>query len=339
MMRLHAESHRSDQSGTQGDRGPTSLPALLDGWVAAGIITPEQAALIRERDEELSPAGPAHGPVPTLPRATEALGYLGGVVVVVGAVFIGDRYWEDWSLVVRLAVLGGVAAALLGAGIAVPERLGAAGRRLRSVLWLATLAAWAGFLAVLGDQALDLTAARTVDLTAAGTAAAAAGLWWAHRSFVQQAATMVALMATAAALVADLAEPDELPGVGVWLVAAGWLVLALTGRLGPTRAARAASAAAMVVGSLMTLPTDAGFLLAIATVAAVVALAIRTGDLVVLGVGALGTLGVLPAAIAEWFPDSDAVPFVVLGTGLLLVGVSVWTARRGRLVPHRPPRP
>ncbi len=337
-MRLHAESHRSDHPGTPGVPGAASLPALLDDWVTAGIITPEQAALIRERNQALVPSGPAPGPVPTLPRATEALGYLGGVVVVVGAVFIGDRYWADWSLVARLAVLGGVAAALLGAGFAVPERLGAPGHRLRSVLWLATLAAWAGFLAVLGNQALDLTAARTADLTAAGTAVAAACLWWVHRSFVQQAATMVALMATAAALVADLADPDQLPGLGVWLVAAGWLVLALTGRLEPTRAARAASAAAMVVGALMTLPTDAGFLLAIATVAAVVALAIRTGDLLVLGVGALGTLGVLPAAIAEWFPDSDAVPFVVLATGLLLVGVSVWTARRSRVAPHRPAR-
>lgn len=311
------------------------LPAMLDDWVSAGIITPEQAALIRERDPSL--AAPATPPA-ALPRATEALGYLGGVVIVVGAFFLGDRYWEDWSLVVRLGVLGGVAGALLGAGIAVPERLGAPGRRLRSVLWLAGVAAFAGFLAVLGSDALDLTAARTADLTAAGATVAAAGLWWANRSFVQQVATMVALMATAAALVADLTEVDALPGVGVWLVAAGWLGLALTGRLGPLRAARAASSAAMIVGAMMTLPTDAGFLLAIATVAAVVGLAVRTGDLVVLGIGALGTLGVLPAALAEWFPDSDAVPFVVLATGLLLVGVSVWTARRGRLVPHRPPR-
>jgi hypothetical protein len=316
-----------------------TLPALLDDWVAAGIITADQAARIREREQVLAPSGHDHRPAPAAPRAAEALGYLGGVVVVVGALFIGDRYWADWSLVTRLAVLGGVAVALLGAGIALPGRLGAPGHRLRSVLWLAALAAFTGFLVVLGDQALDLTTARTAVLASAGSAVAAACLWWAHRGFVQQAATMVALMATAGALLADLADsPDHLPGVGVWLVAGVWLALGLTRRLGPDRPVLAASSAAMIVGSLMTLPTDAGFVLAIATVASVVVLAVGTGDLVLLGIGALGTLVVLPAAIAEWFPDSDAVPFVVLGTGLLLVGVAVWTARRSRLGAHqRPP--
>jgi hypothetical protein len=326
------------RSSAEGVRTTATLPALLDAWVAAEIITADQAARIRERDEVLAPSEPDQRPAPATPRAAEALGYVGGVVVVVGALFIGDRYWADWSLVARLAVLGGVAVALCVGGIALPERLGAPGRRLRSVLWLAALLAFAGFLAVLGDQALDLTTARTAELASAGSAVAAACLWWAHRGFLQQAATMAALMATAAALLADLADSaDHVPGLGVWLVAGAWLGLGLTHRLGPTRAVLPASSAAMIVGSLMTLPTDAGFVLAIATVAAVVALAVGTGDLVVLGIGAVGTLGVLPAAIAEWFPDSDAVPFVVLGTGLLLVGVAVWTARRNRLGAHQSP--
>jgi hypothetical protein len=88
----------------------------------------------------------------------------------------------------------------------------------------------------------------------------------------------------------------------------------------------------------MTLPTNAGFALAIGTVAFVVAVAVLQSDLLLLGVGAIGTLMVLPAAATEWFPDSDAVPFVLLAMGLLLVLTAVWTARRHRDRPREPGR-
>jgi hypothetical protein len=94
----------------------------------------------------------------------------------------------------------------------------------------------------------------------------------------------------------------------------------------------------MVVSASMTLPTNAGFVLAIGTVAFIVAMAVLQSDLLLLGVGAIGTLMVLPAAATEWFPDSDAVPFVLFAMGLLLVLTAVWTTRRHRDRPRVPGR-
>jgi len=306
------------------------LSALLEIWVADGVITPEQGARIAARGDIAVLLG--HEPRRRASRslATEALGYLGGVVVVVSTILIANLYWDDLSLGSRLALMAVAAAGLFAGGLAVPRRLDEIGDRLRSVLWLASTISIAGFLAILGADALDLSGADTAVLTTTGTATAAAALWWAHHHFVQQIATMVALMVTAAAAIADFVEPDYLPGVGAWLVGIAWLALGLRGTLTPRRPVLALSAAAAIVGAMATVPTDWGFVLALATVAGVVALAVQRADLLLLSIGAVGTLVLLPAAVNEWFPGSAAVPFVLLGVGLLLVAVALWTARRHR---------
>lgn len=323
MSHALATSHRAPPEGVP-------LSALLEIWVADGIISAEQRARIAARGdiEVLVDRVPRQRATRSL--ATEALGYLGGVVVVVSTILIANLYWQDLSLGSRLAVVGVAAAGLFGGGLAVPRRLGEIGDRLRSVLWLASTVSVAGFLAILGAGAFDLTGPDTAVLTSTGTAVAAAGLWWAHRHLLQQIATMVALMAAAAAVIADYVEPDSLPGVGAWLVGLAWLALGLRGSLTPRHQVVVLSAAAAIVGSLITLPTDWGFVLALVTIASVVALAVQRADLLLLAVGALGTLVVLPAAANEWFPGSVAVPFVLLGVGLLLVSIALWTARRHR---------
>jgi hypothetical protein len=173
--------------------------------------------------------------------------------------------------------------------------------RLRSVLWLAATGAFAGFLALLTADILDLDEADAAALASAGTAAGASVLWWLHRHLPQQMATMVALMVTAGSLVNDVAPGhDSLPGLGAWTVAATWLLLGWGGLLRPRLVVLPLGAAAMVVSASMTLPTNAGFVLAIGTVAFVVALAVLQSDLLLLAVGAMGTLMVLPAAATEW---------------------------------------
>jgi hypothetical protein len=100
----------------------------------------------------------------------------------------------------------------------------------------------------------------------------------------------------------------------------------------------AMSAIAAVLSASMTLPSDAGFVLAIGTVTVLLAVSVLLSDLVLLAVGTLGTLLVLPAAVIEWFPASDAAPFVLLALGLLLVAVAVWTSRRHRETSAYPSR-
>ena len=320
---------------------PVPLTSLVEKWVADGVVSPEQARRMASYGDLAVTLG-----VPPDQRrsrastvAMEALGYVGGVVVLVSSILIVNLYWSDLSDGVRAAVVGVVSAILVGAGLAISPRLGDIGVRLRSVLWLAATGAFAGFLTLLTADVIDLDGADAAALTSAGTAAGASALWWLHRHLPQQMATMVALMVTAGTVVHDVAAGhDSLPGLGVWAVATTWLLLAWGGVLRPRLVVLSLGAAAMVVGSTLTLPADAGFVLAIGTVAFIVAMAVLLSDLLLLGVGAAGTLMVLPAAVTEWFPDSDAVPFVLLAMGLLLVLTAVWTARRHRDRPREPVR-
>lgn len=307
------------------------LSRLLDLWLDDELITASQAVRIRARQDadvvELASGPPS---ATRVPLSAEALGYLGGVVVVVGALLVANLYWDDLASAIRLSVVSGAAILLLLGGWAVPRRPGNVGVRVRAVLWLAATIAFAGFLGLLGAEAFGWSGSDVAVLTTSGTAVAAAMLWSMHRHLVQQLATLVALMATAAALVADLVTPDHLPGAGAWLVAAVWLGLASLGFLVPRQPMMDVAAAGLLVGSVSTLPTDGGFALALATVAALVVLAVLTTDLIMLGIGALGMLMVLPAAVAHWFPGSAGAPVAVLITGAALVAVAVLVARRRR---------
>jgi hypothetical protein len=138
---------------------PPSLFDMLEEWVDAGLITNEQSLAIRQHEAEPQERSatlaltPAHETGPSL--VVEALGYLGGVVMLVGAGILVGMYWADLSVVLRLILIGATALALVGAGFAVPDRLGDAAGRLRSVLWAVGVAATAGFLGVFSAEVLD----------------------------------------------------------------------------------------------------------------------------------------------------------------------------------------
>ncbi|MFI5623642.1 DUF2157 domain-containing protein [Nocardioides sp. NPDC051685] len=316
-------------------RRPVPLTTLLETWVADQLITPEQADRIRLRGDVLAqPPAVQELPHERSSLVTEALGYLGGVIIVVASILIASLYWDQVGTTARLVIVGGVAAVLLAAGFAIPQRIGDVGLRLRSVLWLASTGAFAGFLGLLGGDALDLAGEHVFLMVSAGVAAYATGLWVVGRTPVQQLAMMVGLMLTAAALTNELEVNDALPGFAVWGVALIWLLLGWGGVLEPRRLAMAFGAAGMFAGALTTIPTHAGIVLALATSVAVVATAVVFRDLLMLAVGALGTLMVLPSSVIELFPGELAAPIVMLVVGALLVGAGLFIARRRHTEPQ-----
>jgi hypothetical protein len=306
---------------------PVATPLFaLDAWVTEGIITADQAALIRARESAIPT--PVTASRPTL--ALEAAGYLGGVLVLVATMLLGFEFWDALSRAARLGLVGGAAVALFTGGAVVPARAGDVGIRLRSVLWLATTGVVAGFLALLAGEVLDLPADRSAVLTSSGAAAVALLLWIARPSPAQLVAAMVGPMVAAALAIADFSPSDALPGLGAWLVAAVWAVLAWGSLLPRRRLGLDLAAAGMIVAAMTTIPNDAGVLLALLTTAAVVAAAVMFRDVVLLVIGAMGTLNVLPAAITTWFPDTIAAPFALLAVGTSLVAMTLWGARRAR---------
>ncbi|RPF22223.1 DUF2157 domain-containing protein [Myceligenerans xiligouense] len=307
------------------------LAARLADWVGADIITHEQADLIAAREGALAARRPS---APTVPGSllSEALGYVGGVVILVAAVLLATEFWTELGTTGRLAVVGGAAMALLAAGMAVPRSAGAQGRRLRAVLWAAATAASAGFTALFTSDVLAVPDDDVGVTTSAVTAAVAMTLWWWRPTNLQHLVALVALAGTVGAVVARFSDVDHLPGAGVWAVGLLWFLFAVGGLLRPRRLALALGAAVAVFGTLMMLPTDSGITLMLATAAAVVTLAVVMTDLALLAVGAVGLLIALPTAVQTWFGGTFAAPVALLCAGLVLVGAALWIARRR----HRP---
>lgn len=315
-------------------------PSLIDHWLAEGVITSAQADRMRADLERAEPpavaAGPTSGRSPGDARhhtslVVEALAYLGGVIVLVAVSLIGAQYWHALDEAGQLAVVGGAATGLLLAGLAVPASRGATALRLRSVLWVLSTVGAAAFFALFAHLVLDLSDPAVGTVAGSGAAALAAVLWWRLRVLPQQATFFVATMVAAATAVAQLTTDEHLPGLAVWGTGVIWFLLGARGKLNPRRPVLALAATATLVGAAMTMPADAGMVLALGTVVAVVVAAVVVRDLLLLAVGAVGALNILPAVVNQWFPGQLAAPLVLLVVGALLVVAAVYTATvRGR---------
>ncbi len=316
--------------------GRPNVPALIDRWLADGVITSDQADRMRTdvgppraRQPDVHPI--ENSGVKTAPQRSslvaEGLAYLGGVIVLVAAGLIGARYWESMPENAQLGVVGGTAVGLLVSGGAVPRSPSGASVRLRSVLWLLSIAGTAVFVALFAHRVLELNGSANVLVTGSATAALAAALWWRLPVLAQQAAFFVATTVTAGAAVAQLTSSPHLPGVAVWGMGVLWFLLGWGGVVKPRQPVLALAAITTLIGAVMTLPADAGMVLALCTVVAVVVVAVVIHDLLLLAVGAVGALNILPAVVNEWFPGDLAAPLVLLAVGALLVTAAVYTAK------------
>ncbi|RZU53380.1 putative membrane protein DUF2157 [Krasilnikovia cinnamomea] len=306
---------------------------LVDGWVSDGVVTAEQAVHLRtdlrgwSRRARSHPAQGRSG-ADRSSMVIEAMGYLGGAVIVVALSLVAGWYWDVLPLAARLALLGGAALATGVAGAIAPR--GDVGRRLRAVLWLAACAGLMAFLAVLAADGFGW-AGEAVGAFAAGlTAAVAIGLWTARPHPLQHGAVVALLAITAGAATGLLPHPGSLPGAAIWAVGVTWALLAWGGLLRPPRLGVIIGTVAAVIGAVAVADQPWGSVLALITVGAAVAAAVLMRDLVLLGIGSAGMLLVLPPIVNRYFPGVLAAALALLVVGLMLVAAAVTTARRRR---------
>lgn len=313
------------------------MEELLERWVAEGLVTADQAAQIEaaEQVRATAPAPPAttRPDVPLAGRrslVSEALGYVGGVLMIAAVVLLVTWYWEDMAVAVRVGLVAAAAVLSLVAGLAVPDRLGAAGRRLRAVLWLISVVAFAGLLGLIGSEVLEWQRDQdVVTLAAAGTVPYAGALWWRQRSVLQQIGLFAAVIMTAVSTVERIDGAENVViGLAVWGIGVAWFVLAWTGPVAPRRTGYVLASLALVFGAQATMPEGWwGHLLTLATVAALITVAVLISDLAVLAIGALGAVRALPQSLAEYLPGNIAVPLGLLVAGAVLVIVAVRITR------------
>lgn len=320
-------------SRTAHRRRPPAPPSdHLEDWVAAGLITPEQARAIRDHEARATGGGarsvaPRTGSPAGTSLVVEALGYLGGIIMLVGAVILVNLYWEDLPTAARLLLPAAAAVALVAAGSAVPDRLGDAARRLRSVLWALAVVATATFFAVFAVDVLDRQDEASLVVVGPCTAALAALLWRLRRTWLQQLALLVPLVLTAAGLAHEIDGLDtDWYGGLTWILAVVWSMLAYAGRLEPRVTGVGFGGLVGTFGAL-TISNDLGIVLALATAGALVVVALHERSLPWLAVGAISVLESAPRTAVQWFPGRLSAAITLIVAGGLLVLAAVWVAR------------
>jgi hypothetical protein len=209
-----------------------------------------------------------------LPIIAEALGYVGGALLIVGIGLAVGRSWADLSTGGRIGVVGAVAVGLLVAGAAVPRRGDPALERLRSALWVLSIAATALLTGIITHDALELEGGPSITFWVASVAAVQSATLW--RGKDRPAVQTVCLIASTAALGALVTEFANIATAGLFVMAAGWSVIAVSAidRLSQPVFSTVLGMIAAFVGAGMTSNewTGVGLLIGVSSAAGLIAL-------------------------------------------------------------------
>ena len=311
------------------------LERSLQAWQEAHLIEPRQVEAIRLFEHAATHAGsPAATATPTrrIPLVAEALGYLGGLLGVIGLVLLLTRYWPDMATPARMALAVVGAVVLTIAGLKVPHRGEMALERLRWFVWLGATACSGLAGGVFVADVIDTTKGTTIVLGGAVLVLLhSLVLWWQHERPVQQATCLVAALVATGTLGATVLEMGA-AGLVLWAVAAMMLasgIMHLT-TFSPITvfvgAAGAAVGAGMTVegnrgAGMLFLVLTAGYLLALAAAARPVEYGPDRVALTV--VGAMAAVQSVPQTIA-WFAGDAAITtgLVVVAMGVLLIAIA-----------------
>lgn len=320
-----------------------SWSTALDRWLGAGLLDAEQAAAIRAYEAAAASAATAPPPPAPTPRRVppiaEALGYLGGLLGIIGLTVFVAGFWRDMEGVTRLAVSAVVTVVLVAIGFAVRAGNDESLQRLRGFVWLVGSAAAGVLGGVVANDVVDATGERSIAIGAAlGVFAAGTALWaWRDRP-AQALSSAGALVVATATVTWELSDG----------VVAGFVVMALSTALivvGARRLVPAAwvvtivGGAGLLAGSVM--PTsewdERGTLLGVAAILALVALAEapRTGLLarewttfLVIAVPALISMG---GPAVAYYGDRAG---IATGVVVWLVGLAAVAAGANGLARH-----
>jgi hypothetical protein len=343
----HMDKMAQDEPG--GRALPTELWTAIDHWAKAGLISEEQAVALRA--DVASPREIVGRPPMPISvgehhqRRTslliEALGYLGGVIILAAFLLVISQFWGDFNATARLITIAASFLLLVSAGFAVPQRLGGPGRRLRSVLWFCSMIAWAGLMGFIGNEYLSMD--EDLGLFVAGISIpVAALLWYLHREPLQHVAFLASITVaagTASVMIIDTTNstsPVSLPGIAMWGVGVAWFFLAWGGIVRPHSLGLALGSILGIFGAIISMTASgdggsrAGAILALVTMLAVIAAAVLFRNFMLLVIAAIGTLQGLPIAMSIFFPGTlwAALALLIIGAGLIGAALMIARGRR-----------
>jgi len=278
--------------------------------------------------EEAPATAPEPAPVPRAALLAEVIGYAGGALVIVAGTYLAGELWRNIPTGAALALAAVASVALGAAGAALRTPGSPPARRLRSVLWLLSTASLAAFMGILGNQVWQLSPAGTTMTAAAAAGVYGAAQWWRIRAALQHLAVFASAAVLVGTAVAQLGLGNWALGLGIWTLSALWGGAVIRGYLLPRGAGSFAAGFGLLVGIQFAMDVPAGHLLALATVAGLLAGGVLLREVWLAGLGAVGVLLVVPQTAERYLPESAAAPLAVFVAGAVLVGSAVWLAKR-----------
>lgn len=321
------------------DMTPLDMDRRLRDWVAAGLISDEQAAAIMTHERGQADREAVRGGADavrrgdeTIPVVVEVLGYLGAAMGVGAAGLLLSRFWDRITPAGHLLLLALLTMVLVAAGWVLRERESPRLQRLASLLWLGAVTGVAFTVgSAIEDAVVDVSDETATAAVSGLTALAATGLYLLRRTTLQQIAVVVPVATTLVSTMAarSLFTDAIAFGLLLWALGVAWLLLAHGGWLPPHRTAEALGLVLVGLGSQVASVGDHmgwGLTLAIVSTVAVVAIALVRDQLLWLAFGAVGALVFIPQAVLHVFGDSLGAPLALLLTGLLLVVTAIGLA-------------
>lgn len=271
---------------------------------------------------------------------TEAVTYIGGILLLAGGIAAIGQRWEDISRWGQVGVVAGVAAFFLLTGAILLRVHEPAIQRLVGVAWLlsAVGVAWAVLLATLDVHGNLGT--YTILVVGLALTAYSAVLWLVRRHAPQNLALFAGLVITVCGIIMAVADPAPtlafalaLWGLGLVWAGLGWQRYVEPMWLTvPSGVILALFAPSIGIGEHGWV-----YAIAIATAAVAMAASVPLRNTPLLALGTLAMFGYVTSAVVQYFGDSLGVPAALAFTGLLIIGLAVVTTRLMRAArPHRP---
>lgn len=329
LLAYGASRFRSQGDGPGGAGAPEVGRAGPARWVEAGLITDEQARAIAEFESVRRRVRPTSRVSP----AIEALAYVGGVLLAVGAGMLVGQFWVRIGVGGHLGVMA-VAGLVTGVVGAVVGESDPAAWRLRGFLWALSAVAVGALAGLTVFEVVDTSGEPVAFATAATVMVASAGYWQLRNRPLQHALAFVALAVAIAVGIAWAGSGNMAAWIGLtlWLLGAAWTALAWQRRLPPAvvgfglGAVLTLVAAGIVGGRYESLAP----LLGLATAAIWVGVGVAVDDGLALAPGVVGTFVFLPWSLGQLFGEALGAPAIVMLSGALLLGVVVLLLRRRR---------
>lgn len=323
--------------------------SIRGAGLPAGLSTGLPQAADRPADPRVAHEAPAAGSALSSP-VVEALAYVGGAVIVAALSVVTVGYWQRLNEASQIGIPTVVVVLTLLAGALVPMRWGDISVRVRASLWLVSTFGLGALMSVIVAIVWEDYFRASLVLIAAPCFALAAALWLAHRASAQHAAAFVATnMLGSALLQLGGDSPGEwtglaiagvslvwgalcvarlMPGCGRWAAAAGvWGdqdAMAARQRQWGVGLAAAGAVCGGIVLAFDAQTSWAGLI----PVAIVVAAGVSRSSLMILIIGAIGTMIVLPAVIDRYFASTMTTALVLLTVGAAMVTLAIVVARR-----------